>query len=608
MVGGIRCHNLSWIHTEQRIQIDSKSVLLSFLFTGVSPESGRKRRNKDSSIDATFLKAYSTALRTLQLTEPFRNAIEDPVLELIAKIACQAEVQGARKAAAELFVCCAEQPAVTKKEYVARALLATPLLSSPEALQLISSALKSRPDATSIFLQDPQHFSMDPKLSFSWIASTAIFVTALSTPLPKEATSEDILPASLFDESGLEKTLVHANELMRLCSLQVTLAAVRRVAQVTADVSKLNAFAAGLPSVNTLTAAVKLALADGGLASALALEILYLYLICNASALTESRVDIAKLIFSDPSLLSNTSLESTTFRLTTSKLLKITEHIATITPMHIFAGRSSDQRLSRFGQILRAYSQNRDSFHRYHLRETTRHLLQVTNMFPGSSAIELDLWIDAVPTATEETLTIIDEMICEAFRKPFLLVDDVVRAAKGGAWRQFLSASNLPFSPLLSAAMRRIAKLNDRSDNASRKAVAYLCRIVENSLKVQIESRPLCWLVVDILGSIDHLIVRFAKLLLRDVSMLAPKQDKIMDDDAQKQLFSSFVVGKLIDEGSRGEISVLATSTSSVAKLAQVPPNLAVGKVLFELSTIRLLYSGNTSRYEKTGYEIFHKK
>jgi len=166
-----------------------------------------ERELANGKVNEEFFSAYAAALLASSSDELVRRAVAAPVLELMCLAACLSTSKRLRTIANDLVLRFTEKTSICTVKDVANALHSTPMISS-ESLDLVRAALQGRTGATASYLRDSRLTFAEPKRSVSWMTSAALLISALSVPLPKNCSKDDVLPGNVFETSTCEKSLV----------------------------------------------------------------------------------------------------------------------------------------------------------------------------------------------------------------------------------------------------------------------------------------------------------------------------------------------------------------------------------------------------------------
>ncbi|KAJ8908377.1 hypothetical protein NDN08_005086 [Rhodosorus marinus] len=468
-----------------------------------------ERELANVELNEEFFNAYGRALLALNSDELVRRAVAAPVLELVCFVACISTSKRLRTIANDLVLQFTKKKSICTVEDVANALHSTPMIRS-ESLDLVRATLHGRTGATASFLRDSRLTLADPRRSVSWMTSAALLISALSVSLPKNCSRDDVLPGNVFEASTCEKSLVHSDNLIRFTTLQFLVAVLRRLES--AKRQGIAEIQVHLPGSNTVIAAAKFAIQKGGLFASVGIESLRLVL--ELGVLGESRANIAKLVFSDSdSLLGSSSL------LATSELLRITDVLLQSSWTSFFSG--SDQKRSLFGKLLSAFANASSRELMGVIGTTLTSMLSATGLYPGGCESEVHVWVHFMQGATDEMVSVIDQLVCEAVRRPHALMDDLLEATREAGLVRPVNASTIPFSLIAVGAVRRAAKIvktrpegSHAAEQLGKSVLSALCRMISAVLCMQIEYRPFAWLIVNKFDDDKMGLVTFAKELI----------------------------------------------------------------------------------------------
>jgi len=465
-----------------------------------------ERELANGDVNEEFFNAYAKALLALNPDELVRRAIAAPVLELICFVACIPTSKRLRTTAYDLVLRFTEKEGICTVEDVANALHSTPMIRA-ESLDLVRATLHGRTGATASFLRDSRLTFAEPRRSVSWMTSAALLISALSVSLPKSCSRDDVLPGNVFEVSACEKSLVHSDNLIRFTTLQFLVAVLKRVKS--AKRQGIAEIQVHLPGSNTVIAAAKFAIQKGGLFASVGIESLRLVL--ELGVLGESRANMAKLVFSDSeALLGSSSL------LATSELLRIADLLVQTSWTSFFSG--SDQKRSLFGKLLKAFANTSSQELMRVIGTTLTAMLGATGLYPGDCQSEVHVWVHFMQGATDEIVSVIDQIVCEAVRRPHALMDDLLQATREVGLARPVNASSLPFSLVAVGAVRKAAKIvktkPEGSHAAEQLVLSALCRMISAVLCMQVEYRPFAWLIVNKFDDDKMGLVTFAKELI----------------------------------------------------------------------------------------------
>ena len=125
----------------------------------------------------------------------------------------------------------------------------------PQDKELATAIFKSSPELVADYFKRKHAFSFDPKLTTTWVGYCAFLFSVISLPLPVLETTakgeprspppasiamESILPNNV-EEKALRKCLNHSSELVKLLSIQLLIAAFRKLRDLISHLSSSEA-------------------------------------------------------------------------------------------------------------------------------------------------------------------------------------------------------------------------------------------------------------------------------------------------------------------------------------------------------------------------------